>query len=138
MKVEKNDIKRILEEMHGQKFHELLTIVVNLARQVKKLPIDKEIYVHVFLNDGENFYALAWTSWEDVTTKEKIVFFESEDKSILVPLHSINRIELLYEKPSSESMGFRETLDELKPVVSDNVKVGEKVIVEIKDSVRGT
>ena len=135
MKVEKDLIKKVLEKVREQKFHELLTIVIDLARQVKRLPIDKEIFVHVFLNGDENFYALAWTSWEDVTTKEKIVFFESADKSILVPLHSINRIELLYQKPPGGPAGFRETLDELKPVVSDNVKVGEKVkvIVEKKD-----
>jgi len=57
-------------------------------------------------------------------------FFESENKSILVPLHSINRIELLYKRPLGGSAGFRETLDELKVFVSEKVKVGEKVIAE--------
>ena len=132
MKVEKNFIKKVLEKVREQKFHELLSIVVNLARQVKRLPIDEEIYVHIFLNNSENFYALAWTSWEDVTTKEKIVFFESENKSILVPLRSINRIELLYKKPLGGPAGFRETLDELKVFVSEKVKVGEKVTAEKK------
>lgn len=126
--MEKDPIKKLLEGVREIKFHRLLTIAVDLARRVG--PIDKQIYVQVFLNDGENFCTHNWTSWEDTTTGEKIVLFICEDKSILVPSRSINRIELLYEQPSDGAIGFQGPLEELRVVVSNNVKVEEKVIAK--------
>jgi len=100
-------------------FDKLLRTASILARKVKEIHEDKEVYIRVFLQNGENFYVLSWVSWEESAGPGEVIFFETESKSILVDIRHIDRIEFLYEKPKDTEivgfdMGKTEKLKELK------------------------
>jgi len=84
-------------------FHEVLGRADDVIRKVKEISKDEKLHVRVMLNGNMMLYVSHWTSWEDNVTGEKIVLFIGKDRSVLVELANINRIEFFYGKPEKIS-----------------------------------
>ena len=98
-------------------FHELLAQVNRLARKMKEVSEEEPMYIKVTTQKGEGFFVSEWTSWEDNKTGEKLIFFVTEDKCILIGLQNIEKIEFFAEKSQkfdeSKIIGFERTLEKL-------------------------
>jgi len=78
---------------------EAISYASMLTRKTRGLPGNKEIYIHVFLHSGDNFYISGWASWPDLKTGRILVFFQCKDKCIMTEFHNVEKIEFLYKKP---------------------------------------
>jgi len=68
----------------------------------KELPKDKPLYAEVVFRDGSRFHASKAASYSG----DNMVLFIGRDKSIIIDISGMDRIELFYEKPFDKAVGF--------------------------------
>jgi len=84
----------------------LLSSASILARRVKGFSESKELYIRIFLRNGDELYVSRWAGWEDEHTGEKLIFLEGDNRCLLTDFRNVEEIEFLYEKPESKAIGF--------------------------------